>query len=266
LNSCAREADAAAPATSAGAPPSPPPPPPHTGPPAADGAPLTPARRDLALDLVARTYPRDTALGLRARDRASFRDPNLSLIAGIVFPRLLLRAALCGDARTVRALLASPRIDPNCDKSAALNSAADQGWGEVVDALLADSRVRPSGAALLPALRNGHGGIGERILASPRLELSPDEWTSAVDWAASRGERALFERLPALAARLDGEGGKAAARAFAIAADWRHAELAAWLLARWEAGTGAPDVGLRNLLAFALATAAATGDAAGFAR
>jgi hypothetical protein len=66
-------------------------------------------------------------LGLRARDRASFRDPDLSLIAGIAFPRLLLRAALCGDARTVRALLSSPRIDPAYEKNTALVTAA--AWG-----------------------------------------------------------------------------------------------------------------------------------------
>jgi hypothetical protein len=73
---------------------------------------LSAARRDLALDLVAVIYPRDSVIPLRARDAAAARDPALRLVAARHFPRLLSHFAARGDAATVRELLASSRVDP----------------------------------------------------------------------------------------------------------------------------------------------------------
>jgi hypothetical protein len=48
--------------------------------------PMNARSRDLAIDIVAARFPRDTAFALRARDRASFHDPNLQLILARAIP------------------------------------------------------------------------------------------------------------------------------------------------------------------------------------
>jgi hypothetical protein len=67
---------------------------------------LSPARRDLALDLVAALYPAETAVALRARDRGAWRDPALRRAAVLAHPRLLTLLLRRGETDAVLELLA----------------------------------------------------------------------------------------------------------------------------------------------------------------
>jgi hypothetical protein len=161
---------------------------------------LAPARRDLALDLVANNFPQDTAALLRARDAASARDPALRFLAVRHFPRLVQLYAARGDAAALRDLLARGScINPSVCRNAALREASAMGWAEVVDALLADARVAsgPRADAIVAASANGHAAVTARLLHEhERAEtIGASVILRVLKRAVAEGDGATLERL-----------------------------------------------------------------------
>jgi hypothetical protein len=134
--------------------------------------PIGNVRRDLALDLVAQWYPRDTALPLRARDRASSRDPTLELLVAQAFPRQIVALARRGKLDAIERLLLHTKVDPSFGDDAALRAAAAMGWTAVVRRLMADPRTDPAAKgddAIRAASANGHLAVVELLLTDPRV-------------------------------------------------------------------------------------------------
>jgi hypothetical protein len=78
-----------------------------------------------------------------------------------------------GNAVTVRALLADPRVDPAADNNYAICRASYFGHTEVVRALLADIRVDPAAEnnwAIQWASYYGHAMTVRALLADPRVD------------------------------------------------------------------------------------------------
>jgi hypothetical protein len=87
--------------------------------------------------------------------------------------KVFSRAVREGDAVTVRALLADPRVDPAANNNHAIRWASKNGRTEAVRALLADPRVDPTADinwAIREASFYGRAGAVRALLADPRVD------------------------------------------------------------------------------------------------
>ena len=106
-----------------------------------------------------------------------------------------LKSCYNGKIDIVKQLL--PQIDPSIQNNYAIRYAAENGYPDVVELLLKDSRVDPSAHynwAIRWAALNGHKDVVELLLRINTVDpFAEDNW--AIKWAAEYGHKDIVEVL-----------------------------------------------------------------------